>query len=321
MRLFDFFRVGLLISCLGLVFVGCRGLASRDSSSTNATNVLPETSVTSNILLTPMLPTATLLPVFTSPFPSTPIATSTLIPEQTPESLPTLLPDQAEALILDLYQNNAGCLLPCFWGLTPGQSEWRTAKAFLKTFVSKIYDTSDANLLFAEVYLPNFQDTSTFPTRHFFIVQDGIITMIEAHILPTPSYAIPTILDTYGQPDEVWLLTAKASREDFLGFTVRLFYPQHNFILSYGTQGTIQDAKVQGCFSKQDKSLRLVVWSSQEELTYPEAVSGVHELPDLIYDRPLEEATGMSIDKFYETFKDTEEPICLETPTELWPGP
>ena len=35
--------------------------------------------------------------------------------------------------------------------------------------------------------------------------------------------------------------------------------------------------------------------------------------------RPLEEATGMDVETFYETFRNVDSNVCLESPTEMWP--
>jgi hypothetical protein len=250
--------------------------------------------------------------------------------QETPTVLPTLSADEAKTFVLELTENNGNCPLPCFWGFKPGETTWQTAEPLLATFAYQISygssdgsfsDTPDGNSFPAWVYL-YFPEISPVPISYTFTVQDGIITMIEAHIPPTPGYALPVILDTYGQPDEVWLLTAKAPREGFLGFTLTLFYEQQGFMIGYGNQGTIEDGKVKSCFPAATfDELALGAWSPLEEITYEEAVSRTTSFGPTEYEHSLEEATGMSIDTFYETFKNTAEPICLETPAELWPGP
>jgi len=36
---------------------------------------------------------------------------------------------------------------------------------------------------------------------------------------------------------------------------------------------------------------------------------------------PLEEATGMTVETFYETYRDPANDPCIETPRDLWPDP
>jgi hypothetical protein len=275
------------------------------------------------------LPTATSLPVSTTALPVTsgetftPLATEALAP------LPTLSPVEAKAFVLELPQNNGGCELPCFWGFTPGQTKWQTAEPLLTSFAYQIdYGAPDGTFstipvgtsFVAWVYL-YFPEKSIVPISYIFTVQNEVIIMIEAHILPTSRYPPSTILTTHEQPAEVWLLTANSPSEGVLGFIMTLFYDQHGFMLRYGSQGTIEDGKVRSCFLESSYEVVLAAWLPQEELTYAEAVSRFDSFGKIEYDLPLEEAIGMSLDSFYETFSSSGEPLCLETPTDLWPGP
>ncbi|MCL4266473.1 MAG: hypothetical protein KJ069_24960 [Anaerolineae bacterium] len=322
----SFLRTNLLIGCLAWFVVSCSTSVSTTPFSQSATPIVPATSVVSDLQPTYAPLTATILPTSTP----TPITISTPLPQEAPTVLPTLSSDEAKTFVLELTQNNGDCLLPCFWGFMPGKTDWQTAEPLLATFAYQIHygssdgtfsDTPDGDSFTAWVYL-YFPEISPVPISYVFTVQDGIITMIEAHILPTPSYALPTILDTYGQPDEVWLLTAKAPREGFLGFTLTLFYGQQGFMMTYGSQGAIEEGKVKSCLPATTfDEMVLATWSPLEEMTYEEAVNRTTSFGTTEYERSLEEAAGMSVATFYEIFKDTEESVCLETPTELWPGP
>lgn len=324
----SFPRTDLLIWCLALLLVSCNTSSSTTPFSQTTTPVISGILATPDFQPTQTPPIATTSPI--SIFNPTPIMINTPLVQETPTVLPTLSAAEAKAFVLELTENNGDCLLPCFWGFTPGKTLWQTAEPLLTTFAYKISygssdgsfsDIPDGNSFPAWVYL-YFPEISPVPVSYTFTVQDGIITMIKAHILPTPGYALPAILDTYGQPDEVWLLTAKAPREGFLGFTLTLFYEQHGFMMTYGSQGVIENGKVRSCFPATTfDELALATWPPHEKITYEEAVSRTTSFWPTEYERSLEEATGMSIDTFYETFKNSAAPVCLETPTELWPGP
>jgi hypothetical protein len=301
-----------------MVLVSCR-------SSITATTNNPSITFTplgklddSPLQTTQHLSTAVILSTYTPTVTFTPTPQPLIV--ETPSPTPSLLTVEPDTIIFDLYQNNRDCLFPCFWGFVLGQTDWKTAKQFLETFAYQIYpERSEGESFIAEVYLL-LPQVSSAPISHLYSVQNGIITAVEATLLPVTSTIIPTVLNTYGQPNEIWLLTANSSMDGFLGFRLTLFYAQQHFMLTYGGQGEVVDGKVRGCFSG-DEWLRLMAWSPEEELTFAEAADGLHEPRPVIYDLPLEEATGMSTDEFHETFKNSTGPICLETPTELWPGP
>jgi hypothetical protein len=46
------------------------------------------------------------------------------IPTPTWTPLPAVPPATADAIVEDLLKNNAGCRLPCWWGVVPGETQW-----------------------------------------------------------------------------------------------------------------------------------------------------------------------------------------------------
>ena len=148
---------------------------------------------------TPALPKATPLPSSTATIPS---ATSTLTPTlpsitNTPTEKPKptvekLLPATAQAKIADLYTTYANCKFPCWWGFTPGKSEWQDAERLLVPFALSIQrtDSPDGSTFYVEV--PN--TGSPFGNRHIYSVQKGIVQIIDLEIDNLPSTRLSNIL-------------------------------------------------------------------------------------------------------------------------------
>ena len=291
----------------------------------DATNVPSPATNTEQELLPISTTTTTPLPSAT---PSV-VSTATSLPAQEVIALPTISPDALHSFVLDLTDDSQNCLLPCFWNIVPGETEWRNIEPFLATFAYRIsYGAADGTfsdipvgnsfIAWMYVYLP---DLSNAPFSYTFNVRDGIVTMIDAAILTVPINSLPAILNEYGQPTEIWVLTANAPMDDVLGFRLTLFYSPNQFLLSYGGDGEVANGKVRGCLSDKEESLDLVTWSPEAELTFADAIYGLSNPRQITYDLPLEEATGMRVETFYETFKHANELFCLETPVELWPSP
>ena len=319
----DLFTYGVI-----LFLVSCTAYAVTPSPNPNATDV-SFTTLATDPVQRPTI-TATTLPVSSATPPVVPTSTPFVLPTEEPVALPTIPPDVVQSFVLELTNENKFCLLPCFWNITPGETEWQNAEAFLSTFAYRIsygpadgtvsdVPVGDLSIAWMYIFLP---ELSNAPFSYAFDVRDGIVTMIDASILPVPNNTLTAILNEYGQPNEIWVLTARAPMNDVLGFRLSLFYAQHHFMLEYGGDGEVVDGNVRGCLSGEEESLHLVAWSPEEELTFAETIEGLHKpRRPIIYDLPLEEATGMSVEIFYETFKVANGPICLETPTGLWPGP
>lgn len=293
--------------------MGCNPPSSETANTSPVSTSLRATTTNFIQLTSTVLPAATLQAVVTP----TAMKTPTTIPV-TSISLTTLSPDEAETQILELFRDNAGCLFPCWWGITPGLTSWQDAERFLATFASQIQVSSGPAWSFAEVYFSISQGTPTL--RQFYTSQNSIVEMIEAHPLDMPQYKLSVIFETYGQPSEVWLLTVKEPIEGALSFRASLFYPNQKFLLAYTGRATKQSDLIQRCL-EQDASRLLATWSASEELTYHEVADKMVEFGTPEYDLPLEEATGMTVAAFYESFKDPDNTSCLETPANLWTAP
>lgn len=323
-----------IIKCLFaysvILFLVCCNATALTPSPIPSVIDVPVTSLITDPSLSPTMTATVLLIPSTTP---SVVPTSTLftLATEEPVVLSTIPPNTVKSFVLKLTNNNQNCLLPCFWSIIPGETEWQNAEAFLSTFAYRIsYGATDGTfsdvpvgdsfISWVSLFLPEMSDA---PFSYAFDVRDGIVTVIDAAILPVPNNTLPAILSEYGQPTEIWLLTANAPMDDVLGFSLTLFYAQYHFMLTYSNwDGEIIDGKVRGCLSGEEESLHLVTWSPEEGLTFAETGEGLHKPHrPIIYDLPLEEATGISVETFYETFKNANEPICLETPTELWPGP
>ena len=62
----------------------------------------------------------------------------------------------------------------------------------------------------------------------------------------------------------------------------------------------------------------LNLWSPEtQNLSFQEAKKFI-DTTNLPEPKPLIEATGIDVETFYETFRNPETDVCLETPKNLW---
>lgn len=307
------------------------------------------------------MPTNTLLPASTSSLPptvtltppltSTPPPTATRTPTRTPgptatatptwEPLPTLpTPSQtAKRLVQELFETNRGCLLPCWWGITPGQTSWEEARLFLEQFAEvDPYESVDQNkpkfsvgILVPvpdEIYRKLFPDETEVPPyfyiSHLYNVEEGVVVSMDVSTRYYLGYAyrLSAFLQTYGPPDEIWLSTYSTEYPiGVLPFLVALFYPEQGILVNYFPEANFVGDEVHACqLDRPPTSLGL--WASEQKvMNYIEAARffGLNPGEPGILHMPIEEATEMDVQTFYETFKAPGSGVCLETPKELWP--
>lgn len=285
----------------------------------------------------------TILPVETA------IISPTLLPEPTstimiptPSPLPTLPPAEAEAMIFDLLQNNEGCLLPCWWGLTPGKSSQKDAQSLLETLATdfssvNFYDNvsgaswlikSDGLLL--DLIVSFLHDRALVDVVESFRItmevkrelsEGGFETVWENPLNERylQAYMLPQILSVYRQPKEVFVF----ANEGWRYFSLVLDYSDRGFAIWYSAPLESSSDKYIGCMSK--TFARLYLWAPEFSYTWAEGVTGTgdkSEIDALNRDfRPLEEVTSTTLEEFYDTFMNTDHIGCIETPRELWPGP
>jgi hypothetical protein len=326
--------VKLIIISLPLCLVGCTASTSLPTPpgeglsdvSTIAAGRIPPTLTPQSTTPPPSatldtIPTSTVTP---TGFPATPTPHPTAT--GTPIFIPTPPGDDVNQQVLWLFETNNGCRLPCWWGITPGQTEWSVAEEFLNRFDRGILGTSfTPGLIYYGPVIP--LPTEVFAedrTEIGISARNGIVKFIDTRVSMgnTPpgyltQYTLPTFLNTYGPPTEVWVSTYSSPQgHNDLPFRVVLFYPDQGIAALYGDNGIKQGDMVHGC-PQQGLAGFLSLWDSTEVLTFEEmkngkAVFNVHYLP-------LEEATGMDVATFYETFKNPDNTTCLETTADLWP--
>lgn len=271
------------------------------------------------------------------------LPTVVTIPTATP--YPILDPASANELVLQLLKDNSTCQLPCWWGIAPALTTLQDARAFLNSF-SSIASTNSINnddSGHINLDIPNGNGLlSTFIDYHSV---DGSIDRLivgisqleqnenggydevygdSAFAEATQLLALSEILRSYGQPKEILISTYSLQPLGWpVVFDIQMFYPEHGFLVVYHSLMEFsRNGYIKGCPSKSNISIGL--WEAEKYLL-------INDLPDYIRDNvsslPLpsylqvNEATDMSIQDFYNTFKDDEGALCLETPSSLWPFP
>lgn len=320
-----FFRLRIVVLVLLFTIAsGLVGCLNSDNSVDEDTVVAMTPTPTLFSAVVEILPSPTQTITFKPSPSSTPNPTSTLIPTGTPiptmtlTPLPTISPDQVEEYIQNLYQTNSECLLPCWWGAVPGQTHWQEVQPFLESFAEiSTRGGGEPKLYSVQIYIPEKENPSKtygggYTVRNKIIesIQTGINTD-ELHY-----YVLPKILETYGQPDEIWISTYAQSREGVLPFSLTVVYAD-GIVITYRIYDAMtQLDQVEGCFNQSDILLWLV--SPERNITFSEARQKTSQIDNSQQHLTLQEATGLDIETFYESFKDSNSNQCLQTPASIW---
>lgn len=277
-------------------------------------------------------------------------ATTTLTPgatpkySQTPTAIPTLSEDEARLRIQGLLLSNGDCRLPCLWGLTPRETSLQEALITLFPLTSLaeythldlrspddvglVYEENDLQI-YVSIGLITYPDSNiinriNFDARALKRTSDAFIGVFDSSSFSEQVnyYLLANILNEYGRPESVRLSTAAklpswGPTEG--GFELLLLYPDQGMLVKYTTQMQVAGTSVRGCFSNAHVEFEL--YPSGQRDTFFQALDSTfwpQYAPNRY--RLLEEVTFMSLDEFYQTFRQpTNE--CLDTPASLWPVP
>jgi hypothetical protein len=236
-------------------------------------------------------------------------------------SMPTISPADVEAQVIALLKNNGGCRLPCFWGLTPGQTEGEKITSILAKVGGdrRIVINHDDLLMETLVTVGGNSGMQVKPlswleihTKAYKKRENGINVIYGDPYYSEyfKYYTLPYLLSTYGPPENIFVFLDSGIADMGLGvdlYLLHLDYPKQGWVAHLQMPLNYKDNLLVGCPSEAFTNLRL--WS-------PSNPSRDYELtPSDLF--TIEEATGMTIEEFYEKFKNPANTDCLETPSDI----
>ncbi len=241
----------------------------------------------------------------------------TNLPQVTLTPLVTLTNDEALKFVLELLKTNAGCRLPCWWGIIPGVSSWQKAENFLASFAvigtMKIDESSQKASV--KILSPEMEGR----TEYNYVIRDGIVQDIEIYNWNfAPAYNLANLLKNYGPPDEVWL--SAFYQERYLNYFVSIvvFYPQQGILIEYTDGQTDLIGETIQKYPQKAEYPFLYLWSPQNKRNFSEVYkdsSFLNSFPPYI---PLEQASGMSIKTFYDLFVQDNPNAHINIPIGIW---
>ncbi|HZU87125.1 MAG TPA: hypothetical protein VFF78_06555, partial [Anaerolineaceae bacterium] len=258
-------------------------------------------------------------------------------------AIPTLAVEDARARLTDLLANNGVCQLPCLWGITPGTTTNQEAATILAPLSSlsnfAVFDfdigtiyieykiKDDLRMLIDVVFESNQDDVYHVHFQGRASKELGAGNGWDDDFDSTDFgerldfYMLHQVLTTYGRPSSVLLFTYGEFPSPRYGqghFKLILIYPKQGIMIQYTTEMRVVGDNVEGCLA--NAHIMMDLFPPENPGAFDEYVAST-ELPSLMaYYKPLEEVTSLSIDDFYELFRQpTDE--CLVTPANLWPTP
>lgn len=273
------------------------------------------------------------------------VVSLTITPPPTISGISTLSPEKAYIELEGLLKNDCG--LPCFGGITPGETLLINASKSLFPFTGISDWTSlsekggqlGVNLpkeglilnLFFQIYSSRDSDqvdlfrVSTEALRE---IEKGNYQWVydaEPYHEVFSAYSLQRVLATYGRPSEVFMTVeineGEYNSPDFV--LLWLLYPEKGFIAKYTSNADERDGIVYGCPSK--TFVELWLFPPHETDSYKEELLTFDQELGYVFPvasprtKTISDGMGMTIDEFYQMFNQPTTQ-CLETPSSNWPN-
>jgi hypothetical protein len=266
------------------------------------------------------------------------VATETPNTSPIPTLDPTLPVEDARKRLLELLSNNGNCHLPCLWNITPGKSTYQEAQIILAPLgsisdvggfgpeigsISPVYTKGDLWLITRATYLATNQTVTrvVFQARALKRViaadgSSGFNPIFNSQLFGERLnyYMLPHMLTEQGIPTSVKI----ASHGGAAGFGILILYPERGLLIDYSAQMDSTDMVLRGCPANAHVEMELYPPGTSD--SFYELLQQTDWSTRLNNYKPLEEVTSLSIEEFYQTFKEPNDG-CIETSTEFWPTP
>lgn len=281
-----------------------------------------------------------------------PTSTFTPVPTGTFTLVPTLSSDEAHARLHALLNSAASCNLPCWLGVTPGQTTWQEANEQLTAFGSiadGLYIKSGADKWSTEsLTIPYLGDqmvvevSISYPTssterkvtvisadsRAYKIENGQYIDDVYGYAVYNEllkQYFISEILSRYGPPDNIFI-TANLRGDTLITpgfgdyFELHIWYPNQGIFMMYKMAVERFGNNYTFCPSNAFVFGDFIPpdHGSDYQALLPDFMNKYqYFFPPAPYVKTPQEALGMTNQEFYELFR-TPTDRCLETPISTW---
>lgn len=277
-----------------------------EAPTVTRTVIVSKTAPSATVVVPTKKPTATLTPTVTqTPVPS---------PTATLPKFPILSPDDAMFAVMEKYESlgDGSCELPCWWGITPGETSLSEARAILSPLGQEhLFLVGDFRKFDYVFMVPPEIEPLLGAIEPSLWEANNIVAAIGLNswwISPDFDYSLVGILKNFGQPDEIWVNL----------ITDTQFVPHYEMELFFSTQGILfsstGDAKLDqdGLFICPQEFKRgvfspgVLLFSNTGEVQYNEIDSGIlaRNPESDIYEFKLlsQIADGFDEERFYQTY-------------------
>ncbi len=307
MKLLQSYRCFTLFILIGLLGCSSEGRTLAIETPTPESYSTPEITPTITSTITAS-PTRTLTP--------------TLVPTTTETPFHTPVLTEASEAVRQLLMQEMECESPCIWGVIPGQTTLEEAQDI---FI-RLKEPLQIGQMIGDVYSTIFDFNDGLGGTVILSVDNGYVSSINLGIGlanfkgdPYPrtwqAYSPETLFNKYGPPSEVYFSVSYPREPPFMTgkawYSMDIYFESKNIIVEYGSGVTQEGELIRACPLSDQFSSGVGIWFGEDPV-FPPPKGGV----------PLETATMLTLEEFYNLLKEGSKSACFDLiPEAFYPSP
>jgi hypothetical protein len=238
-------------------------------------------------------------------------------PTAAPSPVGTLTAAESEQRIRRLLKDNAGCKLPCWWGIVPGESTKADVIQVVEQ-LNPIYVVTNGseNSEFGESVVVKYGAPLKGRNDQYFLVKNGRVAFIRASTFNAGHTKLERVLAAFGEPDVI-LVSAGISPENSKWYvTMDLHYTRLGINVTYATVALVRGNRLLACFATRSfENIGIVTWDVKN---VPERALN-NTLPRPGEDaKPLEEVSRETRKSVFRRYSRAGSTYCLPIDADKW---
>lgn len=234
---------------------------------------------------------------------------------------PTLTKQQKAENLTMLLESNGGCELPCWWGITPGESTFEAVKSSFEPLGFRIEDNWLGSQTFYGFDIDFEEESEVIQSMQVSGSYAKEIQDANAFIKDWEPYSLYNVLNRYGLPTGVKVYYPfRPDPGSEAAFNLFVFYEALGIVINYvGDATDVNGGKSRACPALAEVfTINLFLYQPGkisnvlETIIPPETVDFIAG-PETVYDLiSWEQATDTTLESFYETFRQPDSEACFD---------
>ncbi len=223
--------------------------------------------------------------------------------------------------VASLLQDNGGCNLPCWWGISPGVTTWAAAEELIAPLAFRVeasaFGAPPGTVMYSAQFPPPPEGLDALAQNYY--VRASVVALIWSFPGNVPEYTLTNLVSRLGSPTDILVRTIAEPYQGALPAYLVLTYPNLGVAAMYTAEARLEGGLIHACDFRRPI---LWLWDPTEQIDLSVIA---HQFPagylppdELALYRPIKQVTDQSAPEFVSALRASDAEACLETLPANW---